>query len=576
MNKAMWRIITILVIRILFINIISAQIKTFNLNDYAPFADGITDDTEAFKRMLKDVEKSKGGNVTIPAGDYYLLGDISLPISSNTTITAYGATFYLPEKLDDRHKIVLFKGTDVVNLFWFGGCFKGSCFNPNLEANSWEPNVNTRMIVIDVSKYGVCDRLTFRDILSDRIAGAVVNVNGFTDKSDSPDNTDINFATNITIENCTLINSGKFMWDYGYLWQIIVFSDDYSDKELEMAKKYFPYDRFVRENVKIKGGTDKIYFNNEINPIGVTTKEDARQYLCFAGSHLPKNIIRGKQYYIVDSTPEYIRISEEFQGAPVVFSESSGNNTSIIYNLWDAFYSLYAPQGEGYGKGCIDLVRCKNTLITSCKISALGDAMHIYCCHNNVFSNNHILGARMGAFFLAEFCKNSTIIGNLVDGKNGSRIMSIEQSNQDVIVESNTFRNGGRGSWINQPNNLIMKNNIFVHNTNKGTRDNRNGRRNYRTGEWQCFPEIYFTTYQNEGKYGHIILKDNIFVTDSTAVAVLNFEKNGFDIQIEGNVFQGATNDILVDELNETIYIEKKQNAVIKTGEDKNRAFSNK
>jgi hypothetical protein len=402
-----------------------------------------------------------------------------------------------------------------------------------------------------------------------------LNLNWFTDKSDSDENTDINFATNLTVDKFTLIDSWNFMWDYGYLWQIIVFSEYYSDKELEMAKKYFHQERFIRENIKIKGGTDKVYLDNKSNSIGVTTKEDARQYLCFYGLHLPENIVRGKQYFIIDSTPEYIRISEKFQGDPIIFEGSSGDNTNIVYNLWDSFYS-YAPQGEGYGKGCIDLVRCKNTLITGCKISALGDAMHIYCCHNNVFSNNQILGARMGAFFLAEFCKNSMIIGNTVDGMNGSRIMSIEQSNQDVVVEGNTFRNGGRGSWINQPNNLIMTNNIFVNNTNKGAQDNRTGRRNYRTGEWQSFPEIYFTTYQEDGKYGPVILKDNIFITGSTATAVVNFEKNGFDIQIEGNVFQGATKDILIDEPNETIYIDKKQNAVIKTGEDKDRAFSNR
>lgn len=30
------------------------------------------------------------------------------------------------------------------------------------------------------------------------------------------------FARHVTLENCTLERSGKFMWDYGYLWQITV------------------------------------------------------------------------------------------------------------------------------------------------------------------------------------------------------------------------------------------------------------------------------------------------------------------------------------------------------------------
>lgn len=33
------------------------------------------------------------------------------------------------------------------------------------------------------------------------------------------------YARNVTIENCTLTRSGKFMWDYGYLWQITVWPE---------------------------------------------------------------------------------------------------------------------------------------------------------------------------------------------------------------------------------------------------------------------------------------------------------------------------------------------------------------
>ncbi len=138
---------------------------------------------------------------------------------------------------------------------------------------------------------------------------------------------------------------------------------------------------------------------------------------------------------------------------------------------------------EGPGKGSIDLAGCKNKSVTGCKLSSLGDAMHIHSSHNNTFSNNHITRSRMRAFFLSEFCKNSTITGNTVDGTNGSRIMTIEKSNEDVVVIGNTFRNGGRGSWINQPKNLIITNNISINNTTKGEQDPWRRRRDYKTGQ---------------------------------------------------------------------------------------------
>ena len=101
-------------------------------------------------------------------------------------------------------------------------------------------------------------------------------------------------------------------------------------------------------------------------------------------------------------------------------------------------------------------------------LSALGDTMHIQRCRDIVFADNHIIGSRMGAFFLAEFCRNATVTGNLIDGTNGSRVMSVEKSCEDITITGNTFRNGGRGSWINQPKNFILANNIFVNNTTKG------------------------------------------------------------------------------------------------------------
>ena len=544
----------------------STSKTSFNLSQFRPNANGKSDDTPAFQRLFEAVSKFGGGTVTIPAGEYYVSGLSSISLPSNTTVFAYGANFHLPKTLGDQARIVVFKGENITNFTWFGGHFEGYCFDHRNPPNMWEPNVNTRIFVISTSESGKTDHILFRDVSSNKVAGAIVNIEGFKKVHDLP--TVENFATNVSVENCTFIDSGKFMWDYGLLWQIIVFSEEYTPSDLAMAKKYFRND-LIRSNVKMNDGDDKILFDNKLNPISISNSALPKDAVCFFGDNLPENIIKGKQYFIVTSTAQYIQVSDQPKGEPITFKgSSSATKTNLIYNLQDAFYVLYAPIGSGPGKGCVDLVACKNTRITGCKISALGDAMHIHSCHNNIFSNNQILGARMGAFFLAEYSKNSSIVGNTVNGTNGSRIMSIERSNEDVTVIGNTFRNGGRGSWINQPKNLIMQGNIFINNTTKCDPGPWIGRKTFKTGTWESYSEIYFTTYQKGGKYGPVILKDNIFETGPGAAAAIQFEKNGEDVLVEGNFFKGNTGIINLDADDKTITIGKNFGAKVMESKD--------
>jgi hypothetical protein len=154
----------------------------------------------------------------------------------------------------------------------------------------------------------------------------------------------------------------------------------------------------------------------------------------------------------------------------------------------------------------------------------------------------------MGAFFLAEFCQNATITGNLVDGTNGSRVVSVEKSCTDVTMTGNTFRNGGRGVWINQPVNFIMTGNVFVNNTTKNEADKRRGRIAYQTGEPGRFPEVYFTIYEPGASYGPVIVRDNVFVVgDAAPEEAVTFAPNGRDLQFTGNMFQNKAVTIRVD-----------------------------
>jgi hypothetical protein len=513
-----------------------------SLADFQPRADGVSDDTTAFQNCFAAVAEAGGGTVTIPPGDYALTGAKPIPLCSRLTVLAHGARFHLPEKLGDKARVVLFSGTDVQGLRWRGGRFLGRCFDWQRAENTWEPNANTRAILVTTSPGGTTAGLDFREITSDGLAGAVVTVLGALKDGERDVHT---FARNVTVADCTLERSGKFMWDYGLLWQITVWPEDYDERERAMAAKHFRND--LISAVRFADSDNAVQLDPAAKPPAVSRNGGPAQAVCFFGDALPANVVRGKQYFVVASEPGCIRIAERPGGEPLRFSGTGGAQARMVRDLFSAFHLLYAPTGSGPGKGAVDLVGCRNVQVHGCRLSALGDTMHIQRCEGIVFGGNHITGSRMGAFFLAEYCRNAVITGNIVEGTNGSRVMSIEKSCTDVTVIGNTFRGGGRGSWINQPVNLVMQGNLFVNNTTKGEADPRRGRRTYLTGDYERWPELYFTTYESGATYGPVILTDNLVTTGPEARAAVRFESGGRLIRVEGNIVRGATGAVLVE-----------------------------
>lgn len=518
--------------------------NSFCLSSFRPVADGVSDDTAAFQACFAAAAQAGGGVVTIPPGNYFLAGRESVPLSSGTTVLAHGARFLLPATLGERARVVLFAGRDVVDFAWFGGHFQGHCFDHRRPPNSWEPNANTRALAVSTSAGGRTANLRFRDLSAHRIAGAVVNVEGV--KRAGAEREVDTFAANVSVQDCTFLDCGKFMWDYGLLWQIITWPEEYAAADVAMAYRYFPAS-LLRPHVRLEDGDDRVRFDNRADAIPASRNGGWEGTVSFLGSRLPANLVRGRRYFVVEAGPEFLRVAAEPGGQPLRFAGSAGPDTGLIHNLSLAFYHLFQPAGAGPGKGGIDLVACRNTTLSGNRLSALGDTMHLQCCHNNVFSGNQILGSRMGAFFLAEFCCNSTVTGNTVDGTNGSRVMSIEKSNTDVTVIGNTFRNGGRGSWINQPCNLVMQGNVFVNNTTKCENHPWRGRKSFETGTEERYAELYFTLHEPNGSYGPVILRDNIFVTGPECREAIHFHGGGHDIIVEGNMFAGAVNGVRVD-----------------------------
>ncbi len=510
-----------------------------------PFSALRADDSAKLAALLAPVA-DRGGVVTIPPGDYKLDGLKPLSVVSKTTVWAYGARFHLPKTLRDKARIVLFSGQNVSDFRWFGGHFEGYVFDNTRTANTWEPNANTQAIRITTTPGGRTENLTFRDITSNGLAGSVITVLG--DASKESEREVKTYARNIAIEDCTLERSGKFMWDYGYLWQITVWPEDYNEDERTIAVKYFRND-LIHESIRMSTGDDRVYFDNsKLLPVSIkregTDADRGHDSICFFYDHLPTNIKRGKQYFVVESTPTFIRIAERPFGEPIRFASDGGSRVKLIADLFQAHLALYAPAGSGSGKGAFDLVGCENVIVRGCRLSALGDTMHIQKCKTITFANNQITGSRMGAFFLAEFCQNATIIGNTVDGTNGSRVVSVEKSCRDVTMVGNTFRGGGRGSWINQPRNFVLADNIFENNTTKCETDPKRGRRAFVTGDYEKYAELYFTTYEPDGSYGNVTIRGNIFTSGPHATDAITFARGGENILVTDKIFQGLITTI--------------------------------
>ncbi len=516
----------------------------FSLASFDPPTDGTTDATAAFAALFAEVARAGGGRVTIPPGVYPLVGREPIRLVGNTHVNAAGAVFVLPETLGDAARLVLFAGEDVSDFSWTGGEFRGRCFDPAAETNSWKPSANTRAILVTTTATGKTERLRFRDIRAAGVAGAVVTVLGASRPGSESEVA--NHASDVTLENCTFLECGKFMWDYGYLWQITVWPEEHSPRERALAAEYFAADR-IRSGLRATHGDDTIRFDNTKEPLPVATTAGPKDAVVFFGDTLPRNIVRGRQYFIVDSGAGHVKVAAAPGGEPITFDGDFGPLARLIHDHFRAFLALYAPLGSGPGKGAFDLVACRDVRVSGCRLSARGDTMHIQKCRDIVFTGNQILGSRMGAFFLAEYCRNATVIGNTVDGTNGSRVMSVEKSCADVTVTGNTFRNGGRGSWINQPTNFVLANNVFVNNTTKCERDPARGRRTFVTGDYESYPELYFTLHQDGGRYGPVVVSGNVFATGPECGPVIAFAPNGTGIVVRDNVVTGGGRRVDVD-----------------------------
>lgn len=496
---------------------LSHYMKTFDTND-------------AMRACFAEAAKDNHAVVIIEPGEYLLEGLKPIVLSSDTIVQAHGAVFFFPEELGENCRRFMFCGEGIENFTWDGGKFIGYVHDPEAMQNKWEPRAHT----VCIEMIGGGKNISFRNMEAENIAGPVIHVRGEKDADAIR-----KYAEHIRICDCRFHHCGMVMWDYGYLWQNIVFSEHYPKETVEKAYRYMP-EEVMSSELSLQGG--KLYAT-----VMPRKMEEETDTVTFFGNELPPEIKRGKRYYVINGGAENgLMICEEQGGDAIVFSDFP-KGVRLFRNMFYVF-RLYTPVGaDCRRKGAIDVTLCKDVSISGCAFDAYGDSMHILECENAVFANNRILGARMGAFYIGFQCKNVTVTGNTVYGTNGSRVVSVERESEDIVIVGNTFIGGGRGAWFNQPKNIVVSNNIFKNNTRKCEPNFETGRICYATGEFEQYPELYFTTWQDNGKpYGPITICGNIIETGDCSSGAIAFNPGGKDIMVEGNVVRGKNTAVHV------------------------------
>jgi len=500
-----------------------------NLSSFGAVGDGVANDAAALRACFAKASGCAPVIVTIEPGTYLVDSAESIPLCSHLFVRAEGATFVFPQDLEDAPCRRMFYGEDLTDVSWQGGHFVGYVYNPERDDNPWEPSAYTGCIQIHTSDTGHVKNIRVRDVTAENVAGAVVHVRGRRDL----------FAECVDIRDCHFENCGKFMWDYGYLWQHAVFAHEYTPQAVANAFRYIPKEHISSE-LTLRDGRIYAEYMPPVLP-------QERDQITFFGDKVPAGTRRGKQYFVLNKGAENgLLLSETEGGEPLNLTEIAPG-TRLFRNMFYIFHDLFAPVGTYVQeKGSIDTAWCRHVTVSGCRLSASGDSMHILTCHDVVFSNNQITGSRMGAFYIGFHCKNVTVTGNTVYGTNGSRTMSVERSTEDITITGNTFVGGGRGCWLNQPKNVIISDNIFIRNTQKCTPDIHVGRICQATGEFESYPELYFTTWQENAVYGPVILRGNIIETAKGASAAVAFNPGGREILMQGNTIRGEVRDVHV------------------------------
>jgi parallel beta-helix repeat protein len=225
---------------------------------------------------------------------------------------------------------------------------------------------------------------------------------------------------------------------------------------------------------------------------------------------------------------------------------------TVIENCCNTYGDYQAPPGELHGpekgstredQGSVAFYFVDGFVVRGCRFEASrSDGTHFYRCRHGQVSDNRIVRAKMGGYFL-ETCEHILATNNIIQD-NGSRGVTIERGCRACTLIGNTIEGSGReGLWMPDSADCIVSNNAFLKN---GRKDNGTGRFQI----WDANITINETPKDpSNSPTENCIVSHNLFETGSDQVAAIRIdtEVTVRNVVIEGNVLFGENQQILIE-----------------------------
>ncbi len=527
----------------------------FNGVDYPVPTDGIHDAQPGLRGYFAAVASAPGSkSVTLPSGQYLIgLASVSNQISlpSNTTIDASQAVFVFPRHLPVTNTAypfpLAFSTVDATNITWTGGRLAGYGFDYRANdpsTNLWQPKETPGFLYFTSSDNHGCEKISVQNLYATNFSGPVVSVRGIGSGLTTNILTST-YSRNLTLTNCHFINCGIYNWGYGYLLQLVSYSNHYSPAQWWMATNYMPKGALISP-VTTTAGSSLVGFNNpglvSISP----SSSPSTSYQCSFFGSMPNSspaIVAGNPYYVVGTNANGVLVSPQPGGQPVIFTESSTSKLGFVPNIFAAGAASSHPDGQSWSAltGAFVFADCDTVTVSGCTWSSQGDSSQFLRTANITIKDNQLLQTVVGGIFLAAGCANAMISNNVLNlGADGSHVITVEYGTNVTIV-SNIFNGGGRGSLIVNPRQVTIANNEFRTNTTKAYRDYSIGRIGPEYGGIWEQPWL-FNIINDGSSIATIAITNNAFITD-TAFYFIRFNGIFYHVAVTDNTITGTRVD---------------------------------
>lgn len=533
---------------------------------------GATDAEAAISTMFQSAAASTAASKVIifKPGSTYLLGmqnvASNIALFSNLKVIADGATFALPTSLS----VPLSGNTDypllrcfvapanIQNFTWQGGTVVGYGFDltaNTLSTNNWQTTNGVCFIQARGSATAAPQNITIDKLTAYWLGGPAVDIEGYGITGSNGSGITTNQASNITIRDCNFDHCGAPLWDYqrAYNW-LAFYPTNLTTQNWQFASNNMVAQSTIIGAVTTTSGSTTVPFNNSPTIVPVSAAATPQNCVFFYGPTMPTytgqstpTLRFGYPYYVVASSSTGISISLTYGGAAISFSQTMSSGLYMVYGINNnyVFPGTRTRVDLGYNptyNGAWQVSYASNVVIRGNRWSGCGDSHTLFQSSTVSMMNNIVSSAVMGCLFVGNQCSDVLIEGNIFNGNNGSRVLTIEDGSTQIAVIGNKFLNGGRGLLANNVSGLTFSGNICNNLTIKNNPVPGLGQWDFTYGNWSgnngfLFGAIPGSTFITTST-NIVITGNTFFSTNSPRLFQFSPFMNG--LTVTGNHINGS------------------------------------